>query len=330
MRSLVLIAALALLSPSLASAQEGIVPSCDTAGSGSGYDCQLADIVVLAQNILTFIIVFAVILAGLLFAYAGLLLATDRGNEQNRRKATSIFWSAIIGLIVVLTAWLIVNTLLSLLTRGDLKFWTDNIRRATVPPPQEVVPPWDTNPRRAGHLGVEGAGGSGEMCSPMASGICSVEALTPIFGSGALVASRICGRESGGNPTVQPTTDILWDTQDGFSFGLFQINLVGHNITCGGRTLNCSGAFTRRPEYSQCVCNTSVSQPESCYRTETWGGREVRVNAACGYGYSITDRPLYESCRAAAQDATCNLDYARNLYETRGWRDWAGGTCRAF
>lgn len=160
MRSLVLIAALALLSPSLASAQEGIVPSCDTAGSGSGYDCQLADIVVLAQNILTFIIVFAVILAGLLFAYAGLLLATDRGNEQNRRKATSIFWSAIIGLIVVLTAWLIVNTLLSLLTRGDLKFWTDNIRRATVPPPQEVVPPWEIG-GWDGPSGGEAEGGGG-------------------------------------------------------------------------------------------------------------------------------------------------------------------------
>ena len=90
-------------------AAAGIIP-CD--GSTSS-PCDFDALIVLAGNIIQFLIVaVALPLAAISFAWAGIKLMTARGNENTIREAKAIFWYVLIGLIVVLAAWLLVYAIL--------------------------------------------------------------------------------------------------------------------------------------------------------------------------------------------------------------------------
>jgi lysylphosphatidylglycerol synthetase-like protein (DUF2156 family) len=75
-------------------------------------DCDICDITTLIQNIINFFVYFAVVVATLMFAYAGFLYLTAGGKEDQISKAHKVFWNVFIGLIFVLVAWLVVDTLM--------------------------------------------------------------------------------------------------------------------------------------------------------------------------------------------------------------------------
>ncbi|TAJ15820.1 hypothetical protein EPO56_00810, partial [Patescibacteria group bacterium] len=82
----------------------GLVPQC------SGFECRACDLVELSNNVINFAIAFSVIVATLMFAYAGILYVTaaNAGQEQIK-KAHKIFVNIFVGLLIVLLAWLLVN-----------------------------------------------------------------------------------------------------------------------------------------------------------------------------------------------------------------------------
>lgn len=102
-----------LLAPYTASAA-GLVPCSGAA------DCNFDALVKLAQNILNFIVSISVVIAAGMFAFAGFLYFTDGGSEKNISKAHTIFTSVAIGLVIVLVAWLLVDTILKNLTGKGL------------------------------------------------------------------------------------------------------------------------------------------------------------------------------------------------------------------
>ena len=111
--------------PVFAAAQ--IVPACDV-------DCKWGDLITLGQNILDIIITLAIIISAIMFAYAGFLMFTDGGNKKNLGTAKNIFFHVVVGLIIVLTAWLIINTILDVLTGrgldergGQISYFVDTI-----------------------------------------------------------------------------------------------------------------------------------------------------------------------------------------------------------
>ena len=96
---------------------DGLVP-CE------GSDCDICDLAVLFQNVLNFLITLSVAISGVLFAYAGILYISSPTNTANVKKAHAIFMDVVIGLFVVLGAWVVVNTLLnSLLSDGFAMPW---------------------------------------------------------------------------------------------------------------------------------------------------------------------------------------------------------------
>lgn len=99
----------ALCAPLLVFGQEGLVP-CD------GPECDFGHLMELIQDILNFLIAIAIPIAAVMFAYAGWLYLSGGGNQEKIKQAHKIFGSVVIGIVLVLTAWLIVNTLLSVLT----------------------------------------------------------------------------------------------------------------------------------------------------------------------------------------------------------------------
>jgi hypothetical protein len=99
--------ALALLVPIVASAQ--IIP---TIVPCSGTNCSLCNLVQLAQNIINAGIYISIFLSAVFFAYAGWLYVSS-GFEKvgDINQAKSIFWNVTIGLVIILAAWLVVDTI---------------------------------------------------------------------------------------------------------------------------------------------------------------------------------------------------------------------------
>lgn len=90
-----------------------IVPNC-------GVNCGWLELVGLAKNILDFMIYLSVPIAAIAFMYAGWLYLSARGNTGQISKAHGIFLNVVIGLIIVLVAWGVVDLIIdSLLKPGS-------------------------------------------------------------------------------------------------------------------------------------------------------------------------------------------------------------------
>lgn len=104
---------------SLLESSGGLVPQCE------GAFCRACDLIELSSNVINFAIAFSVIIATLMFAYAGVLYVTAAGaGAEQVKKAHKIFINIFAGLLVVLLAWLLVNIMFSVLTGKDLAVWT--------------------------------------------------------------------------------------------------------------------------------------------------------------------------------------------------------------
>lgn len=111
-----------LITPALLFAQAGIpskIVPC------SGIDCKVCDLAVLAQNLINTGIYVVIFLAAMLFAYAGFLMLTNQANPGVESKAKKIFSNVVIGLVVILSAWLVVDVLMKTLLGGSFGPWND-------------------------------------------------------------------------------------------------------------------------------------------------------------------------------------------------------------
>lgn len=84
---------------------------------GSGQQaCNFGFFITLIKNVINFLIFkLAVPLAAISFAVAGVMILTAGDNTGQVEKAKEIFWNVVIGLIVALSAWLIVIAILTAL-----------------------------------------------------------------------------------------------------------------------------------------------------------------------------------------------------------------------
>mgnify|MGYP002359374159 FL=1 len=114
--------------PLLAFAQtQGLVPCGFSTGNGANYytsstSCDLCSFGQLIQNIINYMVGISIPLAALLFAWAGILYFTSAGSPARVMRARKIFTSVFIGFLFVISAWLVVQTLLSTLVKGTVWF----------------------------------------------------------------------------------------------------------------------------------------------------------------------------------------------------------------
>ncbi|MBU4057435.1 pilin [Patescibacteria group bacterium] len=100
----------------------GIVPACASNPTGCGFD----DMLILAQNIITFILYIAATIAVIMFTYAGILYLTASGKSGQIEQAHKIFLNVLIGFIIVLSAWLVINTIANaLLDKSNFKTYLE-------------------------------------------------------------------------------------------------------------------------------------------------------------------------------------------------------------
>lgn len=105
--TIIALSACVFIVPAVVFAQ-GLVPC----GGPGEPQCTFNHLIILAQTVINFLILnVAAPLAGIVVAWAGILMFTSGGNQERLRTAKKIFWYVILGFVVALSAWLIVNAI---------------------------------------------------------------------------------------------------------------------------------------------------------------------------------------------------------------------------
>lgn len=82
---------------------------------GGGRICGFNDLILLVNRIIEYIFILVLPILALVFAYAGYTYITSGGNSTKRTAAKNAIFKALIGVVVILAAWLIVKTIVSTL-----------------------------------------------------------------------------------------------------------------------------------------------------------------------------------------------------------------------
>lgn len=100
---------LLVLLPVFAFAQSGnflpLVPECP-----AGQECGYAQLLELVRRLINWLIVISVPVSAGVFAWAGFILMTSGDNAGKRSEAKSMMTKVFIGFVFILSAWLIVST----------------------------------------------------------------------------------------------------------------------------------------------------------------------------------------------------------------------------
>lgn len=96
-------------------------PTCNIGGP-----CTFCDALKVIHNIIMFMFEIAIPLAVAMIVYGAIRFMIAGGNENNVKEARKIMMNAFIGMLIALGAWIIVNTLLHILT-GKANFPWNNI-----------------------------------------------------------------------------------------------------------------------------------------------------------------------------------------------------------
>jgi len=97
---------------------KGLVPVCNTkidVQSGGFSDaCDFDYFMALINNLIDYIVKYlATPIFAILFVYAGVLYITSGGNSKSTDKAKKILINSLIGYLIILASWLIINTILT-------------------------------------------------------------------------------------------------------------------------------------------------------------------------------------------------------------------------
>jgi len=99
--------------PQVLLAQGGLVPC------GQGEACTLCHGFILFQNIYTFFLGLVASVGVLAFVAGGLIIMTARADPQQVQRGKSVLVNAVIGIIIALGSFLILNALVFILVPGD-------------------------------------------------------------------------------------------------------------------------------------------------------------------------------------------------------------------
>lgn len=290
----------------------GLVPC-----GGYGEDpCQTCHVVSLMSNVINWLILILGFLAALVIIYAGARLVISTGNVSELEQAKKIMTSMIIGYVIVLAGWLIIDYgIKSLIDESEFGPW--NVIECVEQPVITEIPPeaieyinlggsigrlsLEVGAPAGSNFGPDSGAGSLGSCVVAQSGPCSVAALEAAgFGSLATDAAMIVGQESGCNPNAESRTDTTTDGRT-FSVGTWQINLGVHPLVCTGSNgqpinLNCPSALKKTNQR----------------------------NSFNVYMYEVINEDLYQQCVQAAKDPHCNNQIAAGLARASGdMGDWA-------
>lgn len=284
----------------------GLIPCGRTSASVSptsyiqSSDCQLTYLVATIRTIINFLLGLSIPISVALFAWAGILYFTAQGDTGKINRAHKIFTSVLIGFIITVSGWLIVQTVVASLTNQSFSWNSIALvpdaarpRTATISSlfsPLTALPgiPGGGGGTTAGGGTTGGSGGGGGPLSQCLNSNCSPSVLQEVGFSASQANAMSCiamTENSGGSGGC-----------NGNACGTFQIMITANPLVgsaCGpSGSLNCP-----------VLCRGSVNgqnRPPSC-----------------------------DVCVQAAQDPVCNAQAAANLYAQNGYTPWTVGNQNA-
>jgi len=250
----------------------GLVP-CGGPGQAT---CQACHITELINNVVAWLFVVLSVLAAIMIAIAGFGLVTSGGNAAAMGKAKATLTNIIIGFIILMGGWILVDTAMKALVTGQV-YGVWNRIQCTGQPGAYNAPAGSGRPGVAtsSYSGPTG-GGRGPLgqCHP-ANLACSVESLraTGFSEQQAQVMSCIAMTESSGNPNAHnPAGGGLG------ACGTFQVRVSTWNsvprpagcedyvTSCRNHTCNAQVALrlVERRNYRDWTCPGCNSRAQAC------------------------------------------------------------------
>ena len=98
-------------------------PTCNIGETG----CNLCAALKVTQNIINFLTTIAIGLAALMVVFGAIRLMTAGGSEEKVSSGKKAITSALVGLLIALAAYAIINTILNLMSPSgfDFKTWSN-------------------------------------------------------------------------------------------------------------------------------------------------------------------------------------------------------------
>lgn len=263
--------------------------------------CGFAGVLAIVQNLMNAGIGVAILFCVIILTWEGMLYITTPANPEARGKASNMLINAAVGLMIVLSAWLIVDFVMKILYNPNNAGWGpwntilgDSDGKSCIEEAQNtkklltggsifVNIPAGTQTSSGVPSGSQTSGGS---CSPATTGACAVSNMG-VFGTAAAQASQVCFGESSGRPDSVNRDAVLADGTP-YVFGLFQINITVNSV--GG--LNCKNAFKNVPKK----------------------GCQVSTCKSAASGVTVADKDLYNRCVAAAKNPAQSIQAAHDIY----------------
>lgn len=114
-----ILALILLCIPALVFAQETVLVPC---GYGDNL-CDTSDVADFVNGLIDYLIRILGVIAVIVFVVVGIQLVTSAGNESAWKAAKERFTNVVIGIVIILAAWLIVDTIMRALTGNGLDVW---------------------------------------------------------------------------------------------------------------------------------------------------------------------------------------------------------------
>lgn len=101
-------------------------PPADPQGNFStcnGPDCDYCDVTAMIEKVIRWLVLVLTIIGALLFVYAGFIYTSSRGDVGRTKKGKDMLVSVIVGFIVLLSAWMIIDVIMKTFVGGDVGVW---------------------------------------------------------------------------------------------------------------------------------------------------------------------------------------------------------------
>jgi hypothetical protein len=89
----------------------------------SGLDCDAGDLQQLVINVINFLIVISSIIAVVFIIWGGILMLTSAGSADRIAQGKRAMTAAVIGIVIVLISWVLINTFINVFTNCSGAWW---------------------------------------------------------------------------------------------------------------------------------------------------------------------------------------------------------------
>lgn len=261
-------------------------------------------LITVINNVISFLITLAIVfVAPLMIAWAGFLFVVNPVNPAGKEQAKGILLHTVVGIVVAMAGWLIVDAVMAVLydSKSVGSTWSSLIGSGGLPPCIDLKGSLNQAPSGGSVTGITA---TGTPTLSFGTGACDSSVLqqaVPSLTSGqANTFACLAKPESICGSTMQ---NYSWnkDTGNGkasTAYGAFQVTLSGNHTSF---------------ENQACYTAAGVSGPLNCQK-----GFDPKGFTAGG------DSAVLSNCMKAAANLTCNITAAVDVYKKQGFSAWTG------